>query len=368
MFDDIRPYHDDEVVMVIDRLIHEKELLNSVAAYTMPVTYKLWAGFSRLLVQWSLRRRVKHLTNVKAVQREMAKYLLRLIKKSTDGFSHDGLQHLDLSKPTLFISNHRDIALDPALVNMALLEKGDKTVEIAIGDNLLTKSWIEDIMRLNKSFIVKRNQKNKREMLTDSKNLSAYIYHALTEKQQHIWIAQKEGRAKDGVDKTNSALISMLLLNKPKDSSIREYLEQLNIVPVAISYEFDPCDVDKAKELAMLENDGVYNKSTHEDIQSITRGIIGDKGRIHINFGSVVAGDFADSKAIASEIDTQIISQYLLFESNQTAFAKLENEAFEAPHWQKLAQRIESLSEDQQRWLLNMYANPVRAKKQLAAQ
>lgn len=368
MFDDIRPYNDDEVVAVIERLVHEKELLNSIAIYTIPLVYKLWPSCSRFIVKWSLRRRVKKLTSIKAVQQIMAQYLFRLIKKSTDGFSHHGLQNIDLTKPTLFISNHRDIALDPALVNLALFDHGDKTVEIAIGDNLLSKNWIEDLMRLNKSFIVKRNAKTKRAMLVASKKLSAYIHYALTEKQQHIWIAQKEGRAKDGVDKTNSALISMLLLNKPKPMTIRDYLEQLNIVPVAISYEFDPCDVDKAKELATIESNGAYQKSEHEDIKSITQGIVGHKGRIHIEFGSAITGDFADSKAIASEIDSRIISQYRLFESNQTAFAKLENESFELPHWQKLEQRLESLSDSQQRWLLNMYANPVRAKRQISLQ
>ena len=365
MFDDIRPYHDDEVVKVIRKLVNEKELQSSVASYTLPWLYRKFPSFSRLIVKLSLRLRLHKITDVAAVQREMAKYLFRLIRKSTNGFSHQGLTDLDLTRPTLFISNHRDIVLDPALVNYALFDVGEKTVEIAIGDNLLTKEWISDLMRLNKSFVVKRSEKTKRAMLTASKNLSAYIHHALTEKQQHIWIAQKEGRAKDGLDKTNSALVSMLLLNKPKEVSIESYLQTLNIVPVSISYEFDPCDRDKAKELAIIEETGSYEKSEHEDLRSITRGLVGNKGQIHLSFGEPINGEFSDSKAIAAEIDRQIINNYRLFDSNQTAYEQLKDVANNKSEVSLFKQRLADLDDAQRRWLLTMYANPVAAKKNL---
>jgi 1-acyl-sn-glycerol-3-phosphate acyltransferase len=365
MFDDIRPYNDDEVVAVIRKLVNEKELQSSVASYTMPRLYRWLPGFSRLLVKFSLKSKLRKISDVASMQKEVAKYLFRLIRTSTKGFSHSGLQAIDLSKPTLFISNHRDIVLDPALVNLALFEVGASTVEIAIGDNLLSKVWISDLMRLNKSFIVKRGEKNKRAMLAASKHLSAYVHHALVEKKQHIWIAQKEGRAKDGLDKTNSALISMLLLNKAKETSIAEYLLQLNIVPISISYEFDPCDTDKARELAIREATGSYQKAEDEDIRSITKGLTGYKGRIHLAFGEPIAGDFADSKAIATAIDKQVIGRYQLFDTNQVAYQQIKSQSPESTASGTLHQRLAGLTEAEQRWLLTMYANPVAAKKDL---
>jgi len=303
MFDDIRPYNDDEVINILHKLINEKELQGIVAKFVMPGFYRVLPWLARLLVKTSFTFRVKKFTGVASLQQEIVKYLNRLIKKSTSGFSYHGIENLDTEKPTVFVSNHRDIALDPALVNYALFQAGSSTAEIAIGDNLLKKPWLSDLMRLNKSFIVKRGEKTKRAMLTASKNLSAYIHHTLTVKKQHIWIAQREGRAKDGLDKTNSAVISMLLLNRAKGQAISEYLDDLNIVPVAISYEFDPCDKDKAVELAALETHGDYEKSEHEDIQSIAKGLLGFKGKIHVEFGTPITGDFADSKAIGEEID-----------------------------------------------------------------
>jgi len=365
MFDDIRPYRDDEVVTVIRKLIEEEELLSSVAFYTMPWLYRPLPALARWIVNLSLRLKVHKITSIETVQKEVAKYLFRLIRKSTDGFSYSGLKELDLNKPSLFISNHRDIVLDPALVNYALFNVGAETVEIAVGDNLLSKEWISDLMRINKSFIVKRGEKTKRAMLTASKNLSAYIHHALTENQQPIWIAQKEGRAKDGLDKTNSALVSMLLLNKPKEMPIKDYLNELNIIPVSISYQYDPCDRDKAKELAIIEATGNYEKSEHEDIRSITRGLVDYKGKIHLAFGTPISGDFSDSKAIAAAIDQQIIGNYKIFDSNQTAFEQLTSPQAIINKGCMIQQRLADLNEAQKRWLLTMYANPVVAKKNL---
>lgn len=364
MFDDIRPYRDHEVVVIIEKLVAEKELQNSIAIYTLPYLYKLLPSLARFLVKLSLKSRVAQFKTVNDVQNEMARYLFRLIKKSTDGFTYSGLAELDLTQPTLFVSNHRDIVLDPALVNMALFDSNENTVEIAIGDNLLSKEWVSDLMRLNKSFIVKRNEKTKRAMLMASKNLSAYIHHALTDNNQHIWIAQREGRAKDGLDKTNAALISMLLLNKPKETSIGDYLKQLNIVPVSISYELDPCDKDKAIELATIEETGTYEKSEHEDIRSITQGLVGHKGQVHIAFGEVISGDFEDSKSIAAAVDEQIIKNYRLFDSNNTAYELLKDKQ-DVPDESHLDWRMENLNDRQRRWLLTMYANPVAAKKEL---
>ncbi len=362
MYSDIRPYRDDEVAGVIETLVNDEEFQSSVAIYAMPRLIKVFPGICRWLVKMSLKRRTSSLTRVHDIQLEAARYMYKLIKRSTDGFTYTGLNELDMSKPTLFISNHRDIALDPALINLALHEGGHTTLEIAIGDNLLSKPWISDVMRLNKSFIVKRSEKTKRAMLTASKKLSAYIHHTLNDNKQNVWIAQREGRAKDGNDTTNSAVLSMLLLNRQKPMPIGEYLKQLNIVPVSIAYEIDPCDQDKAKELAAVEATGSYEKAEHEDIRSITQGILGHKGRVNVAFGTVLQGDFEDTKAIAAAIDEQVISNYRLFDSNLSAHAKLNGTGKVID---KLAKRLEGLDEAQQRWLLTMYANPVNAKEKM---
>lgn len=362
MYSDIRPYRDNEVVEVLSRLVNDKEFQTSIAAYVLPLMYKIVPSITRWVIKHSLQRRTRTFTTIDDIQQEAAKYLYRLIKRSTAGFSYSGVENLDPKKPMLFISNHRDITLDPALINLALHESGFTTLEIAIGDNLLSKPWISDLMRLNKSFIVKRSEKSKRELLKASKQLSAYVHHTLNDNQQNVWIAQKEGRAKDGLDRTNSALISMLLLNKSKTLSIEQYLTQLNIVPVSISYEFDPCDQHKAKELAELEKTGNYQKDEHEDIRSITQGILGNKGRIHLAFGKIIAGEFADSKAVAAAIDEQIISNYKLYDSNQSAYQALNGSGQVIS---PLQQRLENLDAQQQKWLLTMYANPVKSKQQL---
>ncbi|GLX80003.1 acyltransferase [Thalassotalea insulae] len=365
MFDDIRPYHDDEVNQVLHRLINEAELQSSIAQFSIPRLKKYLPDLANLLVKLSLSWRLKHLHSINDIQNEVAKYLHKIIKKSTDGFSYDGINHIDSSKPCLFISNHRDIVLDVALVNYALHQNNIATVEAAVGDNLLGKTWVADLMRINKSFIVKRGEKTKRAMLTASKQLSAYIYHSLTEKKQNIWIAQKEGRAKDGIDKTNAALISMLLLNKEKSTSIADYLEQLNIIPVAISYQYDPCDCDKAKELAEIQATGVYEKAEHEDLKSITQGLLGQKGKVHLSFCQPIKGEFTDSKAIAMAIDQQIINHYKLYDSNLSAFQQLSDNEAQSSLGSQMADRMKPLTKEQQHWLLTMYANPVLAKKAL---
>ena len=365
MFEDIRPYRDHEVADVLQKLSNEAELINAIATFWAPKLTRYFPSLTCKAVQWSLKRKSKQWHTVDDIQLHVADYLHQLVEKSTQGFTFSGIENFDVSKPTLFISNHRDIVLDVALIDWALFKNNIPTVEAAVGDNLLSKEWVADLMRINKSFIVKRNEKTKRAMLTASKQLSAYIHHSLNDNKQNIWIAQREGRAKDGLDKTNAALISMLLLNKEKSMPIGEYLTQLNIVPVSISYEFDPCDHDKAIELAHTETSGEYQKADDEDLKSITRGLIGQKGRVHIAFGEPIAGDFADSKAIAAEIDKQIISNYKLYESNQSAYNALKSDNQEAELIPQLLDRVSQLTDKQKHWLLTMYANPVFAKESL---
>jgi 1-acyl-sn-glycerol-3-phosphate acyltransferase len=365
MFDDIRPYRDDEVVAVIKKLINQPGLQASIASLKMPRLYQALPQLACKIVKLSLKFRVKKFHNIEQIQIEVAKYLHHLIKKSTAGFNYSGIENFDTTKPALFISNHRDIVLDVALVNLALHKSGINTVEAAVGDNLLHQPWIADLMRINKSFIVKRNEENKRAVLNASKQLSAYIHDTVANRKQNIWIAQREGRAKDGVDKTNSALISMLLLNKDKQMPMADYLAELNVVPVSISYEFDPCDIDKAIELAEKAATGSYQKHEDEDLKSITQGLVGQKGQVHLQFCQPIQGDFANSKAIAAAIDKEIISNYKLYDSNLVAYAKLNQQDTDSTVLEKLNKRMENLTAEQQHWLLTMYANPVSAKQQL---
>ncbi|MFT5815228.1 MAG: hypothetical protein ACI9VT_003000 [Psychroserpens sp.] len=365
MFDDIRPYRDDEVVTVIEKLINEKGLQASIASLKMPRLYQALPRLACTIVKWSLKFRGQKFHNIEQIQIEVAKYLHYLIKKSTAGFSYSGIDNFDNTRPALFISNHRDIVLDVALVNLALYKSGINTVEAAVGDNLLHQPWVADLMRINKSFIVKRSEENKRAMLKASKQLSAYIHDTVANRQQNIWIAQRAGRAKDGIDKTNSALISMLLLNKDKQSPIADYLTEINIVPVSISYEFDPCDTDKAIELAEKEATGSYQKKEGEDLKSITQGLIGQKGQVHIEFCLPIQGEYADSKAIAADIDKAIISNYKLYDSNLVAHAKLNQQQTDNAVLEQLNKRMKNLTIEQQHWLLTMYANPVTAKQYL---
>jgi hypothetical protein len=266
------------------------------------------------------------------------------------------------------MSNNRDIALDPAFVNWALHINGQDTVRIAVGDNLLKKEWVADLIRLNKCFIVNRSATDRREKLSAAKLLSEYIEFSLNSEQQHIWIAQREGRAKDGNDVTNPAILSMLALNKAKDVEFSQYIRSLHIVPVSISYEFDPCDINKAKELQEVEREGSYDKPDNEDVRSIVNGITGQKGRVHIHFGEVLATEFSNAKEVAGHIDQQILQGYESFPTGTVAAEMLSSDtnsmyknAADSDHYTQAAThylqaRLVNLSKAEQNKLLNMYA------------
>ena len=361
-FDDIRPYRDNEVAAVVAELVQDPEMHSAIAQFKFTKLHAWLPSLTKSLTAWYIKRLTRNINSVKDLQNILEGYLTHMINSSTQGVSVSGLEHLDLSQPALFISNHRDIVLDPALVNLALHQNGSDTLSIAIGDNLLTKPWVSDLMRLNKSFLVKRSAKSKREMLTNSKQLSAYIKHCIDAEKSHVWIAQREGRAKDGLDVTNPAIISMLLLNKVKTDDLSQYIKQLNIVPVAISYELDPCDISKAKELEQIERTGSYQKGEQEDVASITTGITGYKGQVHVAFGQPLNGSWQDSKQVAQAIDAQIIDLYQAFASNEKAQQAIQAQQLDVAHPQ-LQKRLEQLNPAQKKWLLAMYANPVAAKK-----
>lgn len=359
-FDDIRPFNDAEVGPAIAELLNDHEFLAAIIAYRFGIRGFI-GQLLEPLVRWSLRRKLAKLQTVADVQLMVGKYLQTSLQRTSAGLTCSGLEKLDKKLSYLFICNHRDIAMDPSVVNWCLHQHGFSTCRIAIGDNLLKKACVTTLMRLNKSFIVRRSAKAPREMLKAFNQLSAYIAHSLAE-GENIWIAQKEGRAKDGNDATDPAILKMFYMaGKSQQLEFSEYMQQLRIVPVSISYELDPCDVAKARELAQRATEGIYQKSEFEDIESIIQGIVGQKGRIHVHFGDSPAG-YETPEQLAQLIDQQIYSGYQLFELHRAAAGEpVQTEV--ADRWQaKLGQQPEALRP----FITQIYANPVfNARRQV---
>lgn len=374
-FDDIRPYHDTEVRGVVHGLLEDLELSRALGKFRYPRAYRWFPGPVARLVQAALKNELRNANCVHDVQIVIEKYLDKLIETTTDGLTHSGLDQLDAGSAYLFISNHRDITMDPALVNYMLYHYEFDTVQIAIGDNLLKRPFLSKLMKLNKSFIVKRSVQG-RDKLAASKQLSGYISHCINS-NQNVWIAQREGRAKDGIDKTESAVIKMLHLAGRESSaklSLPQAINALNIVPVAISYEYDPCDVAKARELYAVATVGRFVKDENSDVQSILTGIIGQKGAVHVSFGKPlqVPAD-ANAEQVAALIDDQIVRNYRLHPSNHFALEALqcvdapaaETDAIAAKR-HEFQQRLQAAPEELRPLLLQMYANPVIGRQQLA--
>ena len=357
LFAEIRPYHDDEVPAALARLMADEELLAAIAHFRFP-SLSRWLGWLlKPLIRSALKRRWAKVRTVRDVQMEVAHFMESMIASTTDGVTYSGLEQLDSQKGYLFISNHRDIAMDPAFVNWGLYKCGLETVRIAIGDNLLRKPCVTELMRLNKSFIVKRSVKGPREMMKAFNELSAYIAHSLTEGHS-IWIAQKEGRAKDGDDKTDPAILKMFYMaGKQQKRSFAEYMQSLNIVPVAISYEFDPGDEAKARELVERAQSGSYEKGEFEDIDSIVAGIVGFKGRVHVSLGKPLSGDYESPEELAQAIDQAIHSQYRLFPSNLLAAGQADGVT--ADERQRFEARLALMPSELRDTVRAMYAKPV---------
>ncbi|PMH43186.1 acyltransferase [Vibrio sp. 10N.286.49.B3] len=359
-YHDIRPYNDDEIPLAINRLINDEEFINAILqhrfSHQADWVKTVASPFLRiyLKVKWSKYH------SVEDIQAEVKKYLSDALSETTQGVTFSGLEQLNPDEAYLFISNHRDIALDPALVNYALHQANHRTVRIAIGDNLLKKACTTELMRLNKSFIVKRSAKGPREMMKVLGQLSSYIKHSL-ETKNSIWIAQKEGRAKDGNDFTDPAILKMFHVEGRKQKiAFNDYMKSLKIVPVAISYENDPCDIAKALELyEKATNDGKYQKGEFEDIESIIQGLTGEKGRIHVTFGDVLTGDYSTPEALAEEIDRQVHKNYQLFPINLLA-AELDDESITATTKQTLQNKLDDLPQGAHSFLIDAYANPVK--------
>ena len=372
-FADIRPYRDEEVPDVLQRLLHSSEFLDAIASFRFEKATLRLPWVMRPLVRWFLKWELRNVTDVQSMQVVIKRYMDRMIAASSGGFSVSGLENLSDNTAYLFMSNHRDIAMDPAFTNYALHGVGRDTARIAIGDNLLTKPWVSDSMRLNKSFIVKRNLSGPRQLLAATKLLSSYIRHSLLEECSNIWIAQREGRAKNGIDQTEPAIIKMLAMGRnKKEQSFAQHIHALKIVPVAISYELDPCDALKAAELCQLATAGNYEKGEQEDVASIGQGIVGNKGRVHVSFGTPLGPELDTPDAVAAEVDRQVRSLYCLHPTNIHAYRMLHGDNAPVPDdiyleegdctAEEFEQRINALPADQRPYALAIYANAVTSK------
>jgi len=383
-FDDIRPWEVEDLPAVLDRLQRDQQFRGVLAA--------IYKGVDADDVVAGMRT----CTSMLELQKKFVYDLVKsLLARQSDG--------CDISTGTLdgqanytFVSNHRDIVLDSALLDVLLIDAGFRTTcEIAIGDNLLSLPWVKDVVRLNKAFIVERNLPM-RQLLLASRKLSQYMHFAIAEKHENIWIAQREGRAKDSDDRTQEAVLKMMAMSGGQQStaipgqSAREAnsLMELHIVPTAISYEYDPCDYLKARELQQRRDDPDWHKAPGDDIKSMATGIMGRKGRIHYHLADCLdpyIRELADTpknelfQLVAKRIDHDIFAGYRLYPINYIAADKLSSqnthrdlytEADEQKATAYLATqmaKIELPNADEdflRRALLTMYANPVKNHEQ----
>lgn len=319
-FDDIRPLNNDEVKDAIETLVANTDFERAFRYINPDVD---WAAFSEIMRSFKTKEDFKSKLAYEAV--------MMVAKKTTFSLTISGRSRLpEDKKPCTFISNHRDIILDAAFLNVMLYDVGYGMTQVAIGDNLLIRPWIKTLVRMNNSFIVKRNIAV-RQMLEASRTLSAYIHHTIKETKESIWIAQREGRAKDSDDRTQGSVLKML--NMSGDNDILTNLMELNIFPVSISYEFDPCDYLKAQEFQQKRDNPDFVKSQRDDLLSMETGILHSKGRVHFTLTSSINDQLAglDKEmekneivaAVASIIDKEIYKHYRFYPCNYVAYDML---------------------------------------------
>ncbi|MCY4532590.1 MAG: 1-acyl-sn-glycerol-3-phosphate acyltransferase [Gammaproteobacteria bacterium] len=372
-FDDIRPYEDREVGEVIHRLLRNKDFLNFISGWQLPGIYNLLPWGARLMTAIYLRMWLGRVRSISQFQKRVYFVVRKIIEETTDGFVYEGIQDLDPTQSYIFISNHRDIAGDSMLLDYALYESGFDTVRIAVGDNLVQVGFATDLMKLNKSFFIRRSEEGAKKIYAALLQSSQYIHHSLRNGHS-IWIAQSEGRAKDGMDITDAAIIKMFALAERK-ANFDNLIERLNIVPLAISYEYDSCDIAKALELQVTEQEGVYEKPQGEDLENLARGLGGYKGRVVLRVGKPIRGEYGTADAVAKEVDSQIRRNLQLFPINYWALSQLNDPPYNvinarfitdpddnAPYFE---QRLQQCPEKARHHWLRMYANPVVNKYQL---
>ena len=363
-FDSISPYKDEEVSDVIKSLTYDKRFHDLISAQIYPSIFKIIPGLSSFLFRKTFIKSFGNSKSIEQFQNNLAPFVEEMIKRTTDGFSYSGSKNLN-SRPTLYISNHRDIALDSLFLNFARFMKGQKTVRIAIGDNLLDSGFFEKLMRLNKSFVVHRNIKGVKETLTKLANLSRFINHSLIVDQESIWIAQSQGRAIDGHDFTDPAVLKMLYLSSRKSLEINEWVKQVNLTPVSISYEYDPLDIIKAIGWEGWEELS-YEENNQRDLGELVKGIKEPKGRVHLHIGKNISEKVKNIEDLAKIIDQKIISNYKLWPSNYISAHALgctdSKDNFEGRE-NFFLQRFKTLDPKIKKKALEMYSAPFQNQK-----
>ena len=378
-FDEIRPYETGEMKQAFEDLLNDRQFAHLLKGSVPWLPKALRNGFFR----WAFRGVQSPLDFQKRFMKPAVRYIIR---KHTDGCTFDeSLLPRDKSQRYTFVSNHRDIVLDSAFLSFLLVEADyPTTVEIGIGDNLLIYPWIKRLVRMNKAFTVRRGLTPK-ETLRSSQLMSSYIHYAVTQKKENIWIAQREGRAKDSDDRTQDAVLKMMAMGAPETAKVPvDKLRDLNIVPLTISYEFDPCDYLKAQEFQQKRDNPAFKKSKQDDLDNMKTGIFGYKGRVHYRCGAPIntwldeLSDLPKTEvyaAIAHRMDEEIHRGYELYPCNYIAMDLLEGTTRYADHYTSSdVERFESylkgqldkikLPQKDEAFLcermLTMYANPAR--------
>ena len=374
-FDAIRPFEPEELPEVFERLLGNAQFAQVVAYVFKDVPFDMLAQKMRACK-----------TNLEFQVAFCYPFIKGLLQKASLGCDMN-VDAIDMEKRYTFVSNHRDIVLDSALLDVLLVDAGCKTTcEIAIGDNLLSLPWVKDLVRINKSFIVERSV-SLRQMLLSSKRLSDYMHLVIAQKHDNVWIAQREGRAKDSNDRTQESIIKMMAMGG--EGSLVERLKGLHIVPLAISYEYDPCDFLKAQEFQLKRDIADWKKGPMDDVVSMQTGIMGYKGHIHYDAAPCIDAwlDTLDPdmpkadffKAVATHIDEEVFRRYRLYPSNYVALDELEGTTAHADRYtaeqkaqfdgyiaQQMA-KIQLPDKDEaflRERLLTMYANPARNQEQ----
>lgn len=368
-FDSIRPFHDSEINAAIKDVVNHP-MMKALMNFSFPnVNDQVWKD---------------QLLNTHSIKDFQCTFiyqsLMQVLERSSEGLTTSGFEDLDKETPYLYISNHRDIILDTSLLNACLMEHNMIMTASAIGDNLVKKSFIYTLSKLNRNFLVQRGL-SPRELLQSSKLLSEYIGYLLQEDNRSVWIAQREGRTKDGNDATHQGVLKMLAMGADK-MPVMDYFKKLKIVPVSISYEYDPTDALKMPQLLAEAKQEIYVKEKNEDFVTLMSGIMGQKKHIHIHLGKVLDIEIDQIKenfdngnkqiqALAQVIDDSILQSYKLWPTNYIAFDLLhktetykENytEAEKQLFERRLEMKIDVNNTTQYEGFLAMYANPVLNK------
>ena len=365
-FDSIRPYYDAEVNEAIHSAVNHP-MMKAIMNFTFPeLDDEIW------------KEQLKRTHSIRDFQCNFIyKALKKVLEKSSDGLSTSGFDTLEKNTSYLFISNHRDIILDTSLLNACLFENGLVMTASAIGDNLVKRDFMNTLAKLNRNFLVQRGL-SPRELLQSSKLMAEYVGQLLLRENRSVWIAQREGRTKDGNDATHSGVLKMLAMGSD-ESNLMDYFKKIKIVPVSISYEYDPTDALKMPQLIAEANDEIYIKEKNEDFVTLLSGIIGQKKRIHIHVGDIldkeldkIAKDFDNTnkqvQALAQTIDDSILQSYKLWPTNYIAYDLLNKSTtyshFYTENEKSLFERRLEMKIDQNNPLmvesfLAMYANPV---------